>query len=233
MGISSISSLWQYLPPDAPDSVASNLKVKPSGRDTKDIKKDLNKKDVEEEVLPWKPWQLIWPKDNLKQPTHNAGGKYAVKLFWMGCWRKIIVDGSIPCNESGVPLLPMTIHGCELWPLILSKALIKIASLDYLGGCKISELGEVNLIHHLTGWLPEPISLQSLGGGEEKLWQSFKKLLPLWDISKIVADKKAKQEEAMNNEADLVSGKEAEAEPEPPASLVNSLKVDDGKKKDK
>ena len=70
---------------------------------------------------------------NLQQcvsALYNPAGKYAVKLFFMGCWRKVLVDDNIPFDSFGRPLLPVSTNSLELWPLLLSKALLKIASLE-------------------------------------------------------------------------------------------------------
>ena len=70
---------------------------------------------------------------NLQQcvsALYNPAGKYAVKLFFMGCWRKVLVDDNVPFDSFGRPLLPVSTNSLELWPLLLSKALLKIASLE-------------------------------------------------------------------------------------------------------
>lgn len=57
------------------------------------------------------------------------------KLFFVlfqGSYRKFIVDDSIPCDENMKPLLPFATRQNELWPLIITKALIKVASLEYV-----------------------------------------------------------------------------------------------------
>lgn len=49
----------------------------------------------------------------------------------MGCWRRILVDDTIPVDKGGNPLLPCTSNNFELWPMLLAKALLKIASLTW------------------------------------------------------------------------------------------------------
>ncbi len=44
----------------------------------------------------------------------------------MGKLRKIEIDDKMPVNYAGVTLLPKAIKKEELWPLILSKALLKL-----------------------------------------------------------------------------------------------------------
>ena len=47
-----------------------------------------------------------------------------------GAWRKVTVDDWMPFDEEGKLLLPATPIENELWPMLLSKALIKVASLE-------------------------------------------------------------------------------------------------------
>ena len=91
--ISTITPLYQFYAsnPENPSSnsskVKSNLPTKE--QPLKDSKAERNKKEVDAaEELPWKPWDLIWPKDSLKpggMPIVSSSGKYAVKLYWMVC----------------------------------------------------------------------------------------------------------------------------------------------------
>jgi len=74
-------------------------------------------------------WDHIYPKGKDGMPTYNSSGKYIVKLYWLGNWRKITVDDSIPVDAKGRPLLIRSALQHELWPLILSKAIIKVAEL--------------------------------------------------------------------------------------------------------
>ncbi|KAF5284683.1 hypothetical protein FQR65_LT13459 [Abscondita terminalis] len=129
---------------------------------------------------PWKPWHHIYS-------MCKAGkGKYIVRLFWMGSWRKIIVDDTIPVSNNLV-LLPslseptttkkiefsanikpghtVTID-VELWPLILSKALLKISNLSQT---KSNTIIDFDIIHCLTGWFPYKIEVLDIN--EDNIWK--------------------------------------------------------------
>ncbi|KAJ7403645.1 hypothetical protein BTVI_75723 [Pitangus sulphuratus] len=92
-----------------------------------------------------------------------------------GCWRKIIVDDTMPFSEEENLLLPATACQNELWPMLLSKALIKVANTSIPETGK-RELEEFTVLHTLTGWIPEVIPLQSEYLG--KVWDFLKEIVP-------------------------------------------------------
>ncbi|KAI8803173.1 hypothetical protein BJ742DRAFT_909069 [Cladochytrium replicatum] len=75
-------------------------------------------------------WDHIYPKGKDGMPSYNPSGKYCVKLFWLGAWRKIMVDDRIPLDLEGRPLVISSPTNHELWPMILSKAVMKVAAMS-------------------------------------------------------------------------------------------------------
>jgi hypothetical protein len=77
------------------------------------------------------PWEPLYPKSRDALPMFNSSGKYAVRLFWLGSWRKVFVDDKVPVEESGRPLILSSPNIQELWPLLITKAILKLASTSY------------------------------------------------------------------------------------------------------
>ncbi|KAF5292698.1 hypothetical protein FQA39_LY13910 [Lamprigera yunnana] len=141
------------------------------------------------EGVAWKPWHHIYSnckggKDQKHLPTVNELGKYVVRLFWFGCWRKITVDDLLPIAKCKVTLPTLVDPNykkrepkktaskqvndqeIELWPFILSKALLKLASLSKTD---TNELLDFDIIHCLTGWFLYKVDVSGIDPND--IWQ--------------------------------------------------------------
>ena len=73
-------------------------------------------------------WRLIYPRSNAGKACYNPSGKYCVKLFFAGKWRKVLVDDTIPLTASDSIAIAHSTEAFELWPLLLSKAIYSVYS---------------------------------------------------------------------------------------------------------
>ena len=112
-------------------------------------------------------WRAIHPQLPDGRPCYNPAGKYCVKLFVAGAWRKVYVNDHVPISESGEPVVASSAVPQELWPMILAKAVYTVYTA--LGYFKVFHcLGMANAapsstdtaaafiafaLHTLTGWL--------------------------------------------------------------------------------
>lgn len=62
--------------------------------------------------------------------TNTSSHKYTLVFLIQGSWRKIIIDDSLPFNEQNNLLLPATTDPSELWPMLLAKAILKLAGTE-------------------------------------------------------------------------------------------------------
>jgi calpain-7 len=60
------------------------------------------------------------------QPIINPYGKYMVKLFINGVWRKIIIDDTLPFGSNGELICAQSVNADEMWISLLEKAYLKV-----------------------------------------------------------------------------------------------------------
>lgn len=71
-------------------------------------------------------WELIYPQAaSTGFPVYNMWGKYVVKLFYRGAYRKIVVDDRLPVDSNADSILSVTDQK-EIWPALILKALFKV-----------------------------------------------------------------------------------------------------------
>lgn len=95
-------------------------------------------------------------------PIYNPHGKYWVKLHHLGEERLVEIDDRMPCTAKGHLLLPNTVDPFEIWPSLLSKAIMKLYSYQWTYKDNLeSEVGDASIVHALTGLLPEKFDMSN------------------------------------------------------------------------
>ncbi len=103
-------------------------------------------------------FQKIYPQTN-KAPDYNPSGRYWVKLYFMGKLRKIEIDDTMPCDRFNNLLLPRCENFEELWPLIITKALLKLYSYKFRHQRYYADnTDDCSILYALTGYIGEKIS---------------------------------------------------------------------------
>eukprot|EP00756_Hemistasia_phaeocysticola_P021881 Hpha_TRINITY_DN15800_c6_g1::TRINITY_DN15800_c6_g1_i2::g.187034::m.187034 len=74
-------------------------------------------------------WELIYPKEREGSlwPRYNPCGRYVVRLWFKGAFRKVVIDDRLPTDIFGQSLLTVT-EGKEIWPALLAKAMLRVLS---------------------------------------------------------------------------------------------------------
>ncbi|GLV41185.1 hypothetical protein CBL_04709 [Carabus blaptoides fortunei] len=153
---------------------------------------------------PWKPWHHVYAKcragkDQQHLPLVNPSGKYIVRLYWMGSWRKFTLDDRIPVDtKTGQVLLPLIAAGVkdelELWPVLVMKALLKIASLTWTSD---NEIVDFDIITCLTGWIGQKIKTKDVE--LDDVWQILQNYTDKFAWEQKVRQSKSKQESKMTS----------------------------------
>ena len=121
-------------------------------------------------------WQKIYPQKN-GIPIYNKNGHYVVKLYHMGKLRKIEIDDRMPVSFNDEFFFPRCESLEEIWPALLTKALIKLYSYKIISN-KYYEIGDSEPFYALTGYIPtilKEIKIQetnnkiNLGNNESKI----------------------------------------------------------------
>ena len=104
----------------------------------------------------------IYPQVN-GVPVYNSSGRYWIRLYFLGKARKIEIDDVFPFDGYTFRfLLPMAEFGNILWPMIISKALLKLFSFKWKYSDPKQEIGDGAIMYALTGLLPCTFKISQL-----------------------------------------------------------------------
>ncbi|KAL8999463.1 MAG: hypothetical protein Q9169_001668 [Polycauliona sp. 2 TL-2023] len=97
----------------------------------------------------------------------SKNGKYIFRLYFNGCWRKVVIDDRLPASHGPRALYVLDRNNPDsLWPALIEKSYLKIrGGYDFPGSNSGSDLWI------LTGWIPEQVFLHSEEVEREALWR--------------------------------------------------------------
>jgi len=92
----------------------------------------------------------------------------------MGKPRKIEIDDTMPCNKNEEPLLPKCENWEELWPAIITKAILKLFSYKFSTYTKPeSIIGDIQILYALTGSFAELIDINKKDSDYRKYFEKI------------------------------------------------------------
>jgi len=100
---------------------------------------------------------MLYPYDQDKaRPRVSKSGKYIFRLYFNGCFRKVIIDDRLPASNTSRSLHVIDRNNPQLmWPALVEKAYLKVrGGYDFPGSNSGTDLWV------LTGWIPEQIFLR-------------------------------------------------------------------------
>jgi hypothetical protein len=125
--------------------------------------KDLNILKIE---------SIIYPQKN-GIPIYNPAGRYWLKLFHMGKYRKIEIDDRMPCTKFEEFIFPYCENIEEIWPALITKGILKLNSyknvkIKYKQENILQEKSDIGIFYTLTGFVPEHLNINYLQEGKFK-----------------------------------------------------------------
>ena len=99
----------------------------------------------------------VFPRDtSQQQPVVSPNGKYIIRLYFNGCFRKVVIDDRLPASHTSRALHVVDRNNPGLlWPALIEKAYLKVrGGYDFPGSNSGTDLWA------LTGWIPEQIFIQ-------------------------------------------------------------------------
>ncbi|KAJ2160874.1 cysteine protease [Coemansia sp. RSA 552] len=108
--------------------------------------------------------QHMYPRTAQGTPAFNPAGKYMVKLFVNGLWRRVVIDDLLPVAGDGRLLCTYSNMG-DIGQSLVEKAFLKV-----MGGYDFPGSNSSTDLHVLTGWIPEHIFIQDQGFDAQRTW---------------------------------------------------------------
>lgn len=122
---------------------------------------------------------LMFPIDSVSgQPKISASGRYVFRMYFNGCFRKVVIDDRLPSSTNSRTLYVVDRQNPRLiWPALMEKAYLKVrGGYDFPGSNSGTDLWV------LTGWIPQQLFLQSEDIDFNQTWSRVKKAYDYGDV---------------------------------------------------
>lgn len=116
---------------------------------------------------------IIYPqKDGV--PYYNPSGRYWLRLFHMGKYRKIEIDDRMPCTIFDEFIFPHCENVEEIWPALITKGILKLFGykfnrMKYKQENILQEKADISILYSLCGFIPEHLNVNYIQEGNNKL----------------------------------------------------------------
>ncbi|KAI1374660.1 cysteine proteinase [Hypoxylon crocopeplum] len=122
---------------------------------------------------------LMFPVDAASgQPQLSTSGRYVFRMFFNGCFRKVVIDDRLPSSSTDRTLYVVDRQNPRLvWPALMEKAYLKVrGGYDFPGSNSGTDLCA------LTGWIPQQLFLRSDDLDLDRTWNRVKKAYDYGDV---------------------------------------------------
>ncbi|EAW08383.1 calpain-like protease PalBory [Aspergillus clavatus NRRL 1] len=111
-------------------------------------------------------------------PKPSPSGRYILRFYFNGCFRKVIIDDRLPSTKTSRSLHVVDRNNPNfLWPALVEKAYLKVrGGYDFPGSNSGTDLWV------LTGWIPEQVFLHHEDVTCEQLWKRLFKSFHHGDV---------------------------------------------------
>lgn len=112
----------------------------------------------------------MYPYDHEQQaPSISKCGKYVLRMYFNGCWRRVQIDDRLPTSSNSrvLHVIDRSNPGL-LWPALLEKAYLKVrGGYDFPGSNSGTDLAVI------TGWIPQQVFLHDDDVEQDELWETL------------------------------------------------------------
>jgi calpain-7 len=112
----------------------------------------------------------VFPYDHDREtPCISPNGKYVLRMYFNGCWRRVQIDDRLPTSSTArlLHVIDRSNPGL-LWPALLEKAYLKVrGGYDFPGSNSGTDLAVI------TGWIPQQVFLHDEDVEQDELWKTI------------------------------------------------------------